>query len=136
LSVLVDTSAWIEYLRRTGSPAARWLHAALDEDRPLAWTEPVLLELMLGADAPGRATTLRSLVTRGPFLPVRGLETWESAASLWRAARSSGLTVRSSVDCLIAAVAVRDRTPLISHDRDFAALARVSPLALVDPRGA
>jgi predicted nucleic acid-binding protein len=52
----------------------------------------------------------------------------ENAVRLYRAARRSGLTIRSSLDCLIAACAVRADVELVHRDRDFAALARVSTL--------
>jgi len=50
------------------------------------------------------------------------------AAGLYRAARRAGLTVRSGVDCLIAACALRHDATVLHQDRDFDALARVSPL--------
>jgi predicted nucleic acid-binding protein len=50
------------------------------------------------------------------------------AAELYRTARRAGVTVRSSVDCLIAACAIRHRVGVLHVDRDFDALARVSPL--------
>ncbi len=62
-----------------------------------------------------------------------GLADWEDAALLYRRARFRGLTVRSTNDCLIATVAIRTGTRLLSRDRDFEALAEVSDLTLVDP---
>jgi predicted nucleic acid-binding protein len=50
------------------------------------------------------------------------------AVDLYRAARRGGFTVRSGVDCLIAACAIRNGLEVLHHDRDFDAIARVSPL--------
>src|SRR5680860_503250 len=116
--VLVDTSAWIEYLRGTGSPYNTWIRDAIVADQPLGWTEPILYELTAGARSPRRAADLRALLLRGPILSVEGLQDWEDAAQLYRAARSKGLTVRSSIDCLIAAVALRTSSPVLALDRD------------------
>jgi predicted nucleic acid-binding protein len=55
-------------------------------------------------------------------------EVFEEAAGLYRAARRAGLTIRSGVDCLIAACAIRHGLTVLHHDRDFDVLARVSPL--------
>jgi predicted nucleic acid-binding protein len=132
VTVLVDTSAWIEFLRGTGGPEDRWLRAALADDRSLAWTEPILLELASGVATPRRAAELRALLQRGPLLRVEGLGDWEAAAGLRRTARAKGLEVRSPVDCLIAAVAVREGVPILARDRDYAVLARVGGLELVD----
>jgi predicted nucleic acid-binding protein len=57
-------------------------------------------------------------------------EVFEQAVDLYRAARRKGLTVRSGVDCLIAACALRASVPVLHRDRDFEALAQVSPLAV------
>jgi len=129
--VLVDTSAWIEFLRGTGSPEHHFVASALRDERPLAWTEPVLLELTVGARSDLRAAELRAMLAGRELLTVQGLADWAAAGSLWRAARARGLTVRSTVDCLIAAVAIRTGTPVLARDRDYAALAEVSPLEVV-----
>jgi hypothetical protein len=59
--------------------------------------------------------------------PLR-LEVIEDALALYRSGRRSGLTIRSSVDCLIAACALRHDLTVLHHDRDFGLLSRVSPL--------
>lgn len=133
MSVLVDTSAWIEYLRGTGSPHNVWIRDAIAEERPLGWTDPVFYELTAGARSPERTLELRGLLMRGPMLPVAGLQDWEDAATLYRTARSRGLTLRSSIDCLISAVALRTGNPILAIDRDFEALAQVSELELITP---
>jgi predicted nucleic acid-binding protein len=53
---------------------------------------------------------------------------FEEAAALYRNARRAGVTVRSGVDCLIAACAIRHRLTVLHHDRDFDLLAKIAPL--------
>ena len=134
MTVLVDTSAWVEYLRGTGSPHTRWIRDAIRAETPLAWTEPILYELTAGAGSARQVADLRALLARGPMIAVDGLQDWEDAAQLYRSARSKGLTVRSSIDCLIAAVALRTGRPVLALDRDFDALAQVSGLVLEHPQ--
>ena len=134
MTVLVDTSAWVEYLRGTGSPHNSWIRDAISAETPLAWTEPSLYELTAGAGSPRRVEELRALLLRGPMVAVEGLQDWEDAAQLYRSARSKGCTVRSSIDCLIAAVALRTGSPVLALDRDFEALAQVSELVLEHPQ--
>jgi predicted nucleic acid-binding protein len=133
VNVLVDTSAWVEYIHGTGSGHNLWIRAAIADERPLGWTDPVLYELTAGARSPERARELRGLLMRGPMYPVAGLQDWEDAAHLYRAARAQGLTVRSSIDCLITVVALRTDNAILAVDRDFEALAQVSGLELVAP---
>lgn len=130
-TVLVDTSVWIEFLRATGSPADRWLTGALGDERPLAWTEPVLFELLVGTPAGRRAAELRAMVTRGPVARVMGLADWESAAVLTQRARAAGRPIVSTIDCLIAAVAIRSALPLATIDHDYRTIAEIAPLELI-----
>ena len=134
MTVLVDTSAWVEYLRGTGSPHNSWIRDAIRAETPLGWTEPILYELTAAAGSPRRVEELRALLLRGPMVAVNGLQDWEAAAQLYRTARSKGLTVRSSIDCLIAAVALRTGSPVLALGRDFEALAQVSDLVLEHPQ--
>lgn len=134
MTVLVDTSAWVEYLRATGSAHHEWVRRAIDEEQvALAWTEPVLHELASGARSARDATQLTALLRRGPLLPLDGLVDWGDAAAIRRRARTNGTPVRSALDCLIATVAVRTGTPVLTRDRDFAHLAAVSDLELLAP---
>lgn len=122
--ILVDTSAWIELLRATGHPAHLTLKHHLQRRSPIVTTEPVIMELLAGARSRGEASRLRARLLALPCLAVRGLGDFESAAELYRACRGQGATVRKLVDCLIAAVAVRENAILLHNDRDFEVLAR------------
>lgn len=133
VSVLVDTSVWIEYLRDTGSRHALWLRRAIDGGAPLVWTEPILFELASGAATDARAARIAALVARGPVERVHGLIDWADAATLRRKAARAGTPLRSSLDALIAQVAIRTGTPVIARDRDFRHLAAVSELELLEP---
>ena len=134
MTVLVDTSAWVEYLRGTGSPHNVWIRDAILADAQLGWTEPILYELTAGVRSSRRVEELRALLLRGPMVAIQGLQDWEDAAHLYRAAASKGLTVRSSIDCLIAAVALRTGSSVLALDRDFETLAQVSDLVLENPK--
>ncbi|HEY6566778.1 MAG TPA: PIN domain nuclease [Actinomycetota bacterium] len=133
--ILVDTSAWIDLIRRKESRAAGRLRELLRTDAPVAVTEPVVMELLSGCRT-GRelAATRRRLLALG-FLRVGGLDTWERASAVGRACRSAGEPVRNGFDCLIAAVAIRDGATLLHHDRDFEVIARHTELQL-EPFGA
>jgi predicted nucleic acid-binding protein len=127
--ILVDTSAWVEFLRTTGSPADRRLTAALEADVPLAIMGLVLLEVMAGARDERHSRDLRRLLDRCRFLPLQEPSDFESAANLYRACRREGATIRLP-DCLIAVVAIRTSAELLHQDTDFDAIARHAPLAI------
>jgi predicted nucleic acid-binding protein len=132
--ILVDTSAWIDYLRATGSPADGRLTDALAKAERLATTGTILLEVLGGARDERHAADLRQLLDRCRYLPLVEPSDHESAAGIYRACRSAGDTVRNLSDCLIAAVAIRARASLLHQDVDFDSIARVAPLK-VEPAG-
>ena len=122
--MIVDTSAWVEYLRATGSPTHETLRAAIESGAPLATPAPVLMELLAGCATEQAAAELQRLLARFEILEVESLVDFEDAALIYRACRRAGATVRSLVDCLIAAIALRERRPLLTLDRDFETMAR------------
>jgi predicted nucleic acid-binding protein len=128
--ILVDSSAWIELLRETGSSAHRQLHTALERREPLAWTDVVAMELLAGARDEVDRDRLRRLLLGRHFLPVDGPGDYESAAELYRLCRRGGETPRQLSDCLIAAVAIRNDAELLCEDADFLVIARHAPLRL------
>jgi predicted nucleic acid-binding protein len=128
--ILVDTSAWIEYQRATGSAADRRLTEAIASGEQLATTGLVVLELLAGAGDEQRAQDLRRLLARCRFLPLEEPSDHEAAAALYRACRREGTTIRRLPDCLIAVVARHTGAALLHRDADFAAIARHVPLTL------
>ncbi len=126
--VLVDTSAWVEFLRATGSDTHLRVRRMIEEETDLATTDVVLMELLAGARDDGQRDGLRSLLGRCEFLPTEGPVDYEDAAQVYRACRSAGATVRRLTDCLVAAVAIRHGVPVLHRDADFDAIARRLPL--------
>lgn len=128
--ILVDTSAWVEFLRATGSPAHLRLRSALEEEAELASTDVIVMEVLAGARDDGDRNRLRRLLYGLDFLAVDGPADYESAAELYRLCRGRGETPRKLTDCLIAAVAIRHDAELLCEDSDFLAIARHAPLRL------
>ena len=124
---LIDSSAWIEYLRDRDVPTADAVERLIGTGGAL--TEPVVMEVLAGARSSHHGEQLRALLGAVELLPLDP-DDWASAALLFRMCRVNGTTIRSMVDCLIAAVAIRHDVPVLANDRDFAALAAHTPLRL------
>lgn len=126
---LVDSSAWVELFRATGSPTARALRKLLRSDQVIATSEPVEMELFAGA-----TTMLQRRRIAGSLSACRRLSVlsgdWEDAAGIFLACRREGGTPRNMIDCLIAAVAIRNGAPVLARDRDYPLIAGSVPLEL------
>ena len=125
--ILVDTSAWIEYLRDTGGPACERVTALLASEEPFATCHPVRMELLAGARDDRHLAGLRGLLARGTLLSTIPAD-YEIAAQMYRQCRQRGETVRKLIDCLIAAHAVRIGVPILHADGDYSVLARHTSL--------
>ena len=122
---LLDTSAWIEVFHKK-DPFDLKSIGGLDE---VVTCLPVVQEVLQGFRDERAYRTAREAMRALPCVesPIP-LDRFDEAASLYRGARRAGLTVRSGTDCLIAACAIRHGLGVLHRDRDFTALARVSPL--------
>ena len=123
--ILVDTSAWIEFLRDTGSPSCARVDELLAGE--IATCHPVRMELLAGARDERHLQALRGLLARTTTLETLPTD-YEDAAALYRACRRRGEPVRKLIACLIAAHVIRARVPLLHTDADFDVLARHTEL--------
>jgi len=128
--ILVDSSAWLEFLRATGSFVHLRVRSALEQGDVLASTDVIVIEILAGAHDDDDRNRLRRLLYSVDFLAVDGPADYEQAAELYRACRAGGETPRKLTDCLIATVAMRNDAALLCEDADFAAIARHSSLRL------
>ncbi len=123
--LLVDTSVWIEVFHTR--PRFR-LESVADLEE-VATCLPVIQEVLQGFRDEQAFRTAREAMLSFPIVesPMRQ-GVFEEAAALYRSARRAGLTVRSGVDCLIAACAIRHGLTILHHDRDFDLIGMVSEL--------
>ena len=134
--ILVDTSAWIEFDRASGSDVDRRLTALIEREAEIAVTEPVSMELTAGARDDRAAARLRDHLLRYRLLSVDPAADFDAAARVYRRCRRAGVTPRGMVDCLIAAVAWRHGATLLTCDADLERIAMVMGLALDRPADA
>ena len=129
--ILVDSSAGVEYDRATGSPIDLALTALIESGgSTIGVTEPVLMEVVAGARDDLAAGKLRRLLTSFEWIPVEAVADFEGAASVFRNCRQAGVTPRGLIDCMIATIALRTRSEVLTADKDFAAMAQVVPIRI------
>jgi predicted nucleic acid-binding protein len=125
--ILIDTSIWIEAFKKK-SPIRI---DALVEFEEIVTCLPVIQEVLQGFREERAYRTARDAMMALPIVESPMEESlFIEAAELYRAARRQGLTVRSSVDCLIAACALRHDMPVFHKDRDYSVLSRISSLVV------
>ena len=122
---LVDTSVWIEVFRK---PRRFDLEAVVDFEEVVTCL-PVVQEVLQGFRDEAAFRRAREAMLALPLAePALEASLYLEAVDLFRSARRAGLTIRSGVDCVIAACAIRRDLEVLHRDRDYSAIARVSPL--------
>src|SRR5487761_2324045 len=107
--MLVDTSVWIDFFNGHESGQVQCLACAIAESESIAVPGVVLTEILLGLKHDAEADHIE-------------------AARIYRLCRAKGFTIRSTIDCLIAQLCLRDGLALLTKDRDFKAIADCLPL--------
>jgi predicted nucleic acid-binding protein len=117
--MIVDTSVWIEYFVTAESRASRWLAERVRSESQLVVPDVVLMELLIGTTDEADAGLRRRFLQRFVIEPTAPLRDAEDAAAIHRRCRRAGQTVRSLIDCQVAAMALRLGETVAHRDRDF-----------------
>lgn len=128
---LVDTSVWIDWLRGAETVEVGWLTDAIVNDVAIVVPGLVVTEVLRGVASEHEARRLEYLLGRFDPPPSLDDRDYRDAARLYRHCRAKGVTIASTVDCLIAQLAIRHRLELVTRDHDFRAIAGVAPLKVV-----
>lgn len=122
MRVLVDTSAWADFLNGFPSPAADALAQLLHGEEDVCTCGIVVAEVFQGLRRDKGRETIRRSFEDLTYLEPRGIRLYLRAAELYRALRARGKTIRSTVDSIIAVIAEESGCALLASDRDMDAI--------------
>ncbi len=126
--ILVDTSIWIEMFKTTSK-----LDLKVQDLFRFATCPPVIQEVLQGFRLPQEYKRFEQKFLNFPIIGKDvGLETYLHAAYIFRTGRKNGSTIRSSVDCLIAAIAIENSMPVYHCDRDFLQIKKFTQLETLE----
>jgi predicted nucleic acid-binding protein len=128
--IVVDTSVWIDVLNDTPAPQAGRCVELIESGEPVALTDIILTEVLQGLRSERESRLVERHLRAFPILRLEDLDDYVLAAELYRTARRAGVTIRKTLDCLIAAPCVRTGAPLLHADEDFNRLAGCTPLRI------
>jgi len=132
--IIVDTSVWIELFRNTHSEHAAALKDLLENrNGEIVLTDIIVMEILQGISDDKIFEEIKRYLLEFPLIEARTPATYIHSARLYRLCRSKGLTVRKSIDLLIAAIAIENRLEVFHRDRDFETIATVSALKIYKP---
>ncbi|MGH7165859.1 MAG: type II toxin-antitoxin system VapC family toxin [Nitrospiraceae bacterium] len=123
---LVDTSVWLDFFRARRSGAVLRFEEILDHGAPFGITGMIYQEVLQGAASEEDCSRLASFLgTQIFYRPLDAIESYRKAAGLYFRCRRHGVTIRSTVDCLVANIAIEHGLVLLHNDRDYVQMAKV-----------
>jgi predicted nucleic acid-binding protein len=128
--ILVDTSVWIEFQRASGSASHLRFRDLLIEGAPIAFTDPVAMEFVSGAKNAAAAERLERMLNYFEMLPFDAPVDFSTATQIYRRCRAHGITPRGFIDCMIAAVALRNGAAILTQNTDLEKIATVMGIEL------
>ena len=129
--IVVDTSTWADFFNGVSNPHARRLDVVLEDEEDLAVLPIIITEVLQGFRTERGFRRAHRMLVRLPVIRPT-VERHVRAAILFRTLRKKGITVRGSIDCIIAQTCLDLDAELLSADADFARIARHAPLRLWD----
>jgi predicted nucleic acid-binding protein len=128
--IVVDTSVWIDVLGGRRTRQARRCVELIEGGDPVALTDVIFAEILQGLSSDVEAQLVERHLRAFPVLRLQDLDDFALAAGIYRTARRQGVTIRNTLDCLIAAPCIRTGAPLLHADADFDRLATCCSLKI------
>jgi predicted nucleic acid-binding protein len=125
--ILIDSSVWVDFFSSSPGRAAAELRRMIDESEPFALTGVVVAEVLQGLTRD--AGRIEQFLVQWDMLEPTGFGTYREAAAIYRGARAKGISL-TTIDTLIAAIALEHGTRIFTLDQDFSRIARITRLAL------
>ena len=123
----MDSSVWVDFFSSSPGRAGGELRRMIDDSEPLALTGVVIAEILQGLTRD--AGPIEQFLAQFEMLEPRGFETYRTAAAIYRTARGKGISL-TTIDTLIAAIAMEHSASVFTLDQDFSRIALVTGLLL------
>lgn len=118
MSLLIDSSVWIDYFNGTITPETDLLHQILGRER-IVTGDLILAEVLQGFRHQPDFNRAKAAMMTFPVMPMVGPQIALQSAANYRFLRGKGITIRKTIDCLIATFCIENNIALLHHDRDF-----------------
>jgi predicted nucleic acid-binding protein len=129
--ILVDTSVWIDFFRGRNTPRRSLLHELIVGDEDLCAVGIILTEILQGIKDDKANHEMRGYLLEFPLYNPSGVTTYIEAANIYRRCMRKGKTIRTTIACLIAAVAIENELTVLHNDSDFDRIAQCTELRVM-----
>ena len=125
--ILVDSSVWIDFFGPAPGRAGNELRRMISDAEPFVLTGVVVAEILQGLTRD--VSRLEHYLSQWEMIEPRGFRTYREAAAIFRQGRAKGVSL-TTIDALIAAIAMEHHASVFTLDKDFSRIARLTGLPL------
>jgi len=129
--ILVDTSVWIDFFRGENSPQRWTLHNLIHDEEDISICGIILTEILQGVKEDQSFEQTRNYLLELPVFEPEGIETYSDAARIFRLCKKKGKTIRSTTDCIIAAICLENNLSVLHKDRDYDVISECADLEVI-----
>jgi predicted nucleic acid-binding protein len=128
--ILVDTSVWIDYFNGRETDQTKILDELNEDD--VCITDIIFTEVLQGIREEKEYLKIKTILESFHCKSSKSILTYLEAAKIFRKCRSQGLTIRSTIDCIISSIALENNISLLTSDKDFKEIAKCTNLIVYD----
>jgi len=130
--ILVDTSVWVDFFNdKTENKEVKILVDCLTSNKDVFISDIILTEILQGIKEDSKYIIVKNAMLNLKFAHAKNFETYIHAGDIYRECRKKGVTVRKTIDCIIAAIAIENDLTLLHKDNDFINIAKCTDLKIV-----
>jgi predicted nucleic acid-binding protein len=133
--ILVDTSIWIDFLRGENSLERRILHKLIEDEEEISISGIILTEILQGIKEDKKYQITKNYFLEFPMYEPSGINTYIDAARIYRECRNNGKMIRSTIDCIVAAICIENDIAVLHKDRDYDIIQECVGLKVVKVQG-
>ncbi len=127
--ILVDTSVFIDFFAGKNSTTSELLNRSIENSDDLCTCGLIITEILQGIRSDKEYDGIKNILSGLLYLPITK-NMFIHASSMYRTIRKHGKTIRSPIDCIIAAVCLEHEVDLLHNDKDFDTIAQYTPLRI------
>jgi predicted nucleic acid-binding protein len=128
--ILVDSSVWIPFFNAKQNPKVSVLKGLIEDAEDVCLTVHIMMEILQGFREDRDFQEVNRYLQMFSIFDLRGVSSYIAAAQIYRQCRKQGITIRRSMDCMIAQTAIENGLILLHDDADFDRIAAVQSLQL------
>lgn len=129
--ILVDTTVWVDFFNNNNNEKVQILVDALKFNTDIFITDIILTEILQGIRDDKKYVIVKNTLLGLNFVHAKDFETYIHASDIYRECMKKGITIRKTIDCLIAAMAIENDLTLLNNDKDFINLAKCIDIKLL-----